>query len=136
MDFTFGFDTSELDKALDRLPEAVREPKVRKALRLGAQVIQQEMAERVAGRGDRFETPIVINDISRGERGADMEGDAVVAIGPSKSFFYGFEFGTSRQPARPFARPAFDAKHRESLARVSEYLWAEIHKAATKGGAK
>lgn len=133
MDFSLRWDDDKLEKALERLPTAVRDKAIRRALKLAAEPMREEMKIRAAPRGARFETPIVVNDISRGRRGEDLEGDAVVAVGPSRSFFYGFEFGTSRQAARPFARPAFDDQVYNSLRIAGEFLWAEIRKTSEAG---
>ncbi len=56
---------------------------------------------------------------------------AVARIGPVKGAFYGSfdEFGDSRQPARPFLRPAFDEKLHEAVAIIGYVVGSEIEKA-------
>jgi HK97 gp10 family phage protein len=42
------------------------------------------------------------------------------------------EYGTSRHPAQPFMRPAFDQNKDAFFAGVGADMWAEIEKAATR----
>jgi HK97 gp10 family phage protein len=59
---------------------------------------------------------------------------AYARIGPSRKGFYGLfeEFGTIRQAAAPFIRPAWDEKIDEVLDLLKSTLWSEIEKAAKK----
>jgi HK97 gp10 family phage protein len=50
-----------------------------------------------------------------------------------KAWYWKFlEFGTAKMAARPFMRPAFEAKKKEALDRIKEYLAARIEKEAAK----
>lgn len=68
----------------------------------------------------------------RGETGAE------VGISWRGNAFYGrfVEFGTSKQAAKPFLRPAFDAKKEESLTIFKEKLAANIEKQRQKIAAR
>lgn len=47
----------------------------------------------------------------------------------SKAFYwYFYEFGTSRQPARPFFRPAFEKSYKEALGAMVKRLRARLAK--------
>lgn len=49
------------------------------------------------------------------------------------SFYWRFqEFGTSKMPAHPFMRPAFDKKKEEAAEAIRAYLAARIEKEAAK----
>jgi hypothetical protein len=66
------------------------------------------------------------------ERGVDAQ-EFVAAVGPERRpefIFWGYwqEFGTVKQPARPFLRPAFDEAAPRSLAVLKTWLWAAIKK--------
>ena len=60
------------------------------------------------------------------------EGQAAVAVGPTKGFFYGLfqEYGTSRHRAQPFARPAFDSEAPTALGIMGRVYWTIL---ASKG---
>lgn len=60
---------------------------------------------------------------SRAESGED--GSMTIAVGPTKDAFYGIfdEFGTSKQAAKPFMRPAFEAHQDDVLAVFVDELW-------------
>lgn len=81
--------------------------------------------------------PVVV--IKRANVGAPAVG---INIGPSgeKPQIYGFiEFGTSKQPAEPFMRPAFDSQNDAILQTVGRDLWVSlagkgIHRTATAEG--
>lgn len=48
--------------------------------------------------------------------------------GPLRGFYYGYyqEWGTTRHPAQPFMRPAFDQNRERSLALMVRSLWENI----------
>jgi len=118
------------------LPEAVQVPTLRRGLVQAAEPIRAGMAAR-APRGTvapHLADSMITKPLPPGELEAVTDDSAGVEIGPTKDFFYGYfwEFGTVRLPARPFARPAFDAGSREALAILEQALGAEILKAAEK----
>jgi HK97 gp10 family phage protein len=115
----------------------MQRPTLLRAVKRGAEPIRSGMASR-APRGEQ--TPHLAESmIARatarvdGERLEDTQ--AAVAIGPSQDVYWGRmnEFGTVRQPARPFARPAFDAGITEALDLVGQELWIELRRLAEGG---
>lgn len=128
--FTMRIDGGdELATRLNSLPEAVSKKVQVAALKEGGEPIRLAMAAN-APRGDR--TPHLADNISISvARSEDRDDDAFgVAVGPSKAVFWaGFqEFGTAHQPARPFARPAFDSKAPAALGIVGQRLWDALRK--------
>jgi HK97 gp10 family phage protein len=66
---------------------------------------------------------------------ADVEGQGVtVAVGPSRSGFplQFAEWGTARQPARPFMRPAWDVHGQEILRGLGAAVWVRLAAAAKR----
>lgn len=52
---------------------------------------------------------------------------------PDDPFYWIFlEFGTSKMSAKPFLRPAFEAKQFEALRKFEEYMKARVEKEAAK----
>lgn len=123
---------ADLQKRLSTLPDAVSFKVQQTALKAGAESIRAEAAA-LAPRSDKaphLADNIVIGVPTRGLEDVN-EGDAVVAVGPQKNFFYGFfqEYGTIHQAAQPFMRPAFDNQSRSALNVVAESMWLAIRKA-------
>lgn len=132
MTFTGG---KELARALAALPDAVSINVQRKALRLAAEPMRAEAAA-LAPRGP--DAPHIADNIiiavPTGKLEDVSDDAAVVAVGPEKSYFYGFfwEFGWRYHAAHPFMRPAFDGKADESLSIIGRELWASIQKASAR----
>lgn len=71
----------------------------------------------------------------KGKKYADItNGDAFVGVSWRGNAFYGrfIEFGTSKYPAKPFLRPAFDAKKEEALTIFKQKLADNIEKQRQK----
>jgi len=116
------------------LVEAVSDQVLRRALVAAAEPIRAGMAAR-APRGasaPHLADQMLTRPLSRAALEAEVDDSAGVEIGPDARFFYGYfwEFGTVKLPARPFARPAFDAHQAEALARIGAELGAAILGAA------
>lgn len=73
---------------------------------------------------------------NKGAKGKDTFSQ--VFVGPTLDGFYGAlqEFGTSRQAAKPFARPAFDEGAPGALDRIKTDLASQIDKAAVRAARK
>jgi HK97 gp10 family phage protein len=115
----------ELLAALNQLSARVSKSVQLEALREGAAPIQRAMsalAPYEPGKPDLRDNILVANS-----RGRDRQ-ETAVAVGPSRLAFYGsfFEFGTSKLPARPFMRPAFDENWQKSLKLIADDLWLSI----------
>jgi|SRR5688572_7153769 len=130
-----GFDAL-LRTLVHDLPEAVQVPVLRRALVEAAEPIRAGMAARAPRGPDapHIADHIITKPLAPGELEAVTDDSAGVEIGPRKEFFYGYfwEFGTVRLPARPFARPAFDAHQDDAIALVGARLGAAILAAAEK----
>jgi HK97 gp10 family phage protein len=125
----------ELARALADLPKAVQGKTLTDALVASAQPVIEE-AERLAPKS-AVPKPI-------GHMAAHIEPQATnrrehgktVVVGPDREHFYGLfpEFGTQKMPARPFLRPAWDAKVGDVLSRLVSSLRVAIESAAKKLG--
>lgn len=126
-----------LAKALEALPEAVGRSVMVEALKAGAAPMKDRM-EMNAPLDLTAHHPHLAENIGVSVT-RDVNGEAVdrltqtaVAVGPTKNFFYGFfdEFGTARQGAQPWARPAFDEGKEEGLDIIGRAAWAAIERKA------
>lgn len=116
---------AELEKALGELSVRVSRKVAREALEFGGEPMRSE-ASNLAPR--KSPAPDLADNVVIAPAKA-IEGEmAAVAIGPRKGFAYGLpqEIGTSRHPAQPFMRPAFDSKREETLARIGQELWRAL----------
>ncbi|WP_145590211.1 HK97-gp10 family putative phage morphogenesis protein [Yersinia aleksiciae] len=113
----------DLDKELELLSKAESRTVLRQAVRAGAAVIQAEARNRAAERTGKLKRNIIIangkGDATQASagirvRGANPSGtnsdNTKKAVSRSNSFYWRFiELGTSKLPATPFIRPAFDS---------------------------
>ncbi|HEA3719484.1 TPA: HK97 gp10 family phage protein [Yersinia enterocolitica] len=114
----------DLDKELELLSKAESRTVLRQAVRAGAAVIQTEAQNRAPERTGKLKRNIIIAN-GKGSateatagirvRGANPSGtnsdNTKKAINRNNSFYWRFlELGTSKFPAVPFIRPAFDSK--------------------------
>jgi hypothetical protein len=60
----------------------------------------------------------------------------VMAVGPTRQAFYGFEFGTKYIAPHPFMRPAWDQHKMELLENIKVELMDQIEKARKRAAAK
>jgi len=142
----------EIDELLKQLPKQVAGRVLTAGLRAGGNVIRAEAKRTAPRRADPGAKPISSSSkkgrlpgylrasiIVRAIREAGTS--AKVIVGPSRRAFYGrfSEFGTSRQPARPWLRPAFDRTREAALKAIKESLGRNVALAAErwiKGAAK
>lgn len=136
---TSGFD--ELQRKLAQLPAAMSMRVQVNALKAGAEPIRAAAAA-LAPRDEEAGAPHLADNIivavpsaARREAQGVFDG-AVVEVGPSAPFFYGFfqEIGTAFHPAKPFMRPAFDSNVRRSLRIVGIEAWTAIRRFVSGGG--
>jgi len=109
----------ELNEALRRLSDRASGELLRQAADAGAEVIRAE-AERIAPR----DTGVLASNIEDRAIRRQMIGRAQIDIGPTREAWYArfVEIGTSRMQAKPFLRPAFDAKKDEAVRAVRAVL--------------
>lgn len=123
MQFSGG---QELMAAMQDLSERVTKKVLRVALEDAAEGIRRR-ASAMAPRGDPSGVNLRDEIVVGPARGQDVK-EVAVAIGPTPRAFYGSfqEFGTSRTPARPFLRPAFDEGAEKALLRLKDSIWEEL----------
>jgi HK97 gp10 family phage protein len=112
----------ELAAALAKLSEKANKRNTTEALKFGGEVIRSTAARnapRLSPKPDLADNIVMSNQRVRGDE------TSAVSIGPSEGFAYGLplEIGTAHHAARPFMRPAFDAKFGEALDRVRQEFW-------------
>lgn len=129
------FGGSDLSKRLAELSHSVSRSVQLAALKKGAEPIR-DMAESLAPIDEQAPPPhLADNIIITTARASHLESEGLfdrvaVYIGPAVRFFWGYfqEFGTVKQPAHPFMRPAFDTQHRLSLQIIASELWIAIRR--------
>ena len=154
--FTFKVEgLQELDRQLRALPERVAGNALATAVSAGARVIRNEaMARAPVDTGalksqiftKRLRSPSPSEKMSivgvrsglakyantkrnvrSGKAGKTYKTDG-------KTFYWKFiEFGTSKMAAKPFLRPAFDAKEQDAVLAITEKLDERIQKAISEG---
>lgn len=127
---------SDLEKKLQMLTDVGRDKDTRKVLRRsvsqGAKIFQDEMKltaprqtePRARGSGGARFGPL-FSKIRRSVRFLTRESAVLARVGPNKDtrwYASFFEFGTSRQPARPWLRPLFDRKAPQALSKTTQEL--------------
>jgi HK97 gp10 family phage protein len=141
-----GFDG--LEKALKELPDEVARKVAEQSLRKGARIIADEMKARAPVRQDgrvkkmgknaktgRLPGYLRASIGVRIKRGLDAAlATLAVGIGPNRRAYYAsfLEFGTRHEPARPFARPALDAKGDEAVQAIGADMGPRIEAAFRK----
>lgn len=139
----------ELARRLNALPAALSQRILTAVLKLAAEPMRARMAQlapRAPGEPD-IADHIGISVASRigatggGKWRSREEGEAAVAVGPTKAFFYGLylEYGFQHYKnsgfvsAQPFMRPAFDTVAPQSLGIIGDELWKVLRVAAESG---
>lgn len=115
---------AELERDLQRVERRLQGRVVRNAARAGAVLIRRKaksLAPRATGQ-------LVKDIVLRTKR--EPNGDIVARVGVKPLSFYGMfaEFGTSRQAARPWLRPAFDSQREQVAKAIQDRLWKEIRR--------
>lgn len=139
---------SELQRLLDQLPAKIEKNVMRGAMRAGAKPILVEAKARVPVESGELRDGLKIKTSGRGSRVVA----SVRATGPHAFLANFFEYGTSPHlipgplaigqgfvqgvehpgiSARPFLRPAMDAKTREAVVAAGNYIKKRL---ATKHG--
>jgi HK97 gp10 family phage protein len=121
---------AELAKKFETLSARVAKRALRDALETAGEPMRRrmgQMAPREPGAPDIANNIVISTARVKKVKGSDAQ-SAAVAIGPEKSFFYGFfqEFGTIFHAAQPFVRPAFDAGVTKALSDLARAMWTEL----------
>lgn len=133
---------AELEKRLLDFPDRLAKNILAGAIRAGAAVIRDEARSKAPKDTGEMARDILIKK-ARGGNGLTFHvyvrsGKKSRLAGRKRnvsrdSFYWRFvEFGTSKMGAKPFMRPAFDAKKTEAVERIKAYLSARIDKEASK----
>lgn len=126
----------ELGQALDQLPKATARNTLRRVLKKAAEPVRDAMADKAPVLTGRLKQSIVVGTklTSRQARDAKREGKhfAEVHVGTADPAGVVQEYGSFKEPAQPFARPAWDATSTDALVTISTELGAEIEKAAAR----
>lgn len=126
----------EIERKLKALVAQVTKPAVlEEALVAGGEVIAEEARRLVPVRTGTLRDSIVVASGDLDASAVTLKhGLAKVQIGPDERGFYGHlvEFGTYRSAAKPFMRPAFDAKKAEAMEIVTEHLSRAFEQAARR----
>jgi HK97 gp10 family phage protein len=128
----------ELDQALAELPKATARNALVRALKKGAQHVQEVWQPTAPVLTGHYEHSIMIGPSSkltgRQKRDAKKEGKyfAEYHVGTSDPAGQQLEFGNSHMPANPSGGPAWDATKDNVLADIGKDLGDEIEKARVR----
>jgi HK97 gp10 family phage protein len=133
----------ELGRKLDNLSRKVRGSTLRKAANAAVKPVLEEARNRIPVNKveelhktykGRHVAPGFAKRSVAAKVKLSRDGRAVFAsMGVRREAFYAVNFvelGTSKQPAQPWLRPAFEAKHQAALTKFSEVLKEQIDKVA------
>jgi HK97 gp10 family phage protein len=124
--FSIKFDPSDITGALDHLAKGAAD--VRPAAQAGAQVLYEEVLVRVPVRSGGLKDSIY--QVYSQDQSSDGRATYHVSWNARKApHGHLIEFGTSRAPAHPFLRPAYDAKVKEAL-EAARRRWLESSRKA------
>jgi len=117
----------KLMKTLNDLPNRVNRSVQREALKVAAEVLRQRVsagAPREPGAPDLADNIGISTDVRAGR------GDVGVGVGVPRGFFYDWfnEFGTVKQAAKPFWRPAFDSDGPRLIKLIAAEMWTALIK--------
>ncbi|MFO8012125.1 MAG: HK97 gp10 family phage protein [Phycisphaerae bacterium] len=124
----------EIRRRLAALPRTVEKRIVRRAVREGAKIVREEAERRCPVATGRLRRTLTQR------KGRQRRGSYTVAVQHNWKRYYGqvpfyggfVEYGTRRMPARPYMRPAADAKQDEAGRAVIQSLQEGIEREAAK----
>lgn len=138
---TVEFDFSSIAAKLDKVTEAAQEA-VRPAAQAGAQVFYDEVKLRAPESAKAHSTKNkkltyqpgnlkkAIYQAFADKQSTDDRAVYRISWNKDKAFYGRFiEFGTSRMPARPFLRPAFDAMQSRAVEAVEAKMFERLKEA-------
>jgi HK97 gp10 family phage protein len=133
---------AELQETLRRdLPDATARNVMKRTLLQAGQPIARRAAGDAARRTGKLQVSIQAStQLSRRQRSLHRRWDPsdveiFIGAGPLPQAHM-VEFGTSRQSAEPFMRPAWDQARGEILQQIKSTLWAEIQRAVARRAKK
>lgn len=126
----------ELDRALGELPKATARNVLRRVLRKAAAPVEAAMDSRAPKLTGHLQTSVITGTklTGRQARDAKKEGKAFseIHVGTSDPAGMFQEFGTFKEPAQPWATPAWEATKDDALRIIGDELGTEIERAAAR----
>ncbi|MCM2506067.1 HK97 gp10 family phage protein [Aureimonas altamirensis] len=135
----------ELGRALNELPKATNRSVCRRVLKEAGEPIARAARAKAPKRlGDLAESIDVSTKLAKSQRsgGAAMTSEGYRSAAKTTVDMYvgpgqhpqaiTQEFGTFKEPAQPFMRPAWDAEKGTALDIITNMLWTEIEKSAAR----
>jgi HK97 gp10 family phage protein len=119
----------ELRRDLNRLSVAVGDRLINNAARAGARVVVRAAKVKAPVETGELQKSLRVRRRTADER---KRGEVVAYAGTSLFYARFYELGTSRQPARPFLRPAADESHAEIFRTIQESLSRGIDREIAK----
>lgn len=110
-------DFSDIDKLQKRLDEMGRKGSIleNKALIAGAEIINNEIVNNAPERTGKAKSLLKVSKVNK-EKGIKVVKVGITKEDNSEAFYLKFhEYGTSKMPARPFMRPAFENRKGEAF---------------------
>lgn len=128
---------SEVMEALRELPNATAKNVMKRVLLKRAEPFAETARRLVPVDEGHLKNSIhVATKLTRRQKGRHRKvdrDDVEVFVGPGTDpAAHLVEYGSSRQAAQPYMRPAFDQNKDKFVAGVAKDMWAEIEKAATR----
>ena len=126
-----GIDFSCIDKLQDKLKEMGRKGSQieNKALLAGAEIINNEIIKNAPVRKKNSQyskQKLKLSKVTK-EKGIKVVKIGILKEDNSEAFYLKFyEWGTSKQVARPFMKPAFDKKRKEAVNKMAEIIKKEL----------
>ena len=122
--------TRELEKALADLGRATGRNTARRALKKSAQIVADEAQILVPV--DQGELMDSIKVSPKAKRNRTAKGEVEMFVGPTVYYGHFVEFGTVKQSAQPYMRPAWESNKGKVLDDLGENLWAEIDRSIAR----
>lgn len=146
---------NEIKNTLKDLPTVLGEKVIRAALRAGAKPIRDEARANAPilknpdprrkpgtvqkaistrrSKQDKYGVYVSVKPLGKKKISSFKQGGGKAADNPDDPFYWIFsEFGTSKMPADPFMRPAYESKKYEALQKFEEYSKKRVVKEAEK----
>lgn len=122
---------SEVNKALEKLPDKLQDRAIKNAMAAGARKIRDEAKRLVPVDDGTLREGIVV--ARKVKKSRTRKGSVVVGIrGDGRFYAHMVEWGTSHSAPNPFMRPALDNASDEALKVIGPKLGKEIEKQAGK----
>jgi HK97 gp10 family phage protein len=137
---------NDIARELELLSKAESKQVLRRSVRAGAEIIQQEVADTAPEKTGKLKRNIVVL-FGKGAPGEAVAGihirgtnpdtgnsdNKMKASSPNNAFYWRYqENGTSKMPAHPFVRPAYDKKQEEAAKAAFDELNKAIDEVLSK----